>query len=161
MSRAETADDFQTERMLVVQLPGVVSWARPRKHRHKAFGYPDQYISDRDGWIAVIRARMTAFDWEPFPRGTPLYLGVAVVGQGHDLDRVLTAIQDCLQHAGAIADDRDVTGFTMASYRLRRGEQRRVVVRLRQNEPLGSCSGDVPETRPADAAAWRMVVEGD
>jgi Holliday junction resolvase RusA-like endonuclease len=120
-----------TERpaVLRVELPGVVSWSRPRRARG-GVRYPAAYARDRDAWTAVVAQAVREARWQPPP--TARYrVAVAVSGGGRrDLDRVCTAVLDALQGGKAIRDDVFVTSLTATKTPAAAGESARTEVRL-------------------------------
>jgi hypothetical protein len=95
---------------LLLVLPGVVSWGRPRQQPLRQGGYrtayPQGYLVGRDAWRLAVGARVRDCGWRA--PGVDRTLGVVagVVAPGKlDLDRVVTAVLDALQAGGAIVDD--------------------------------------------------------
>ena len=87
-----------------VELPGVVSWSRPRLMRGSV-RYPAAYARDRNAWSLLVAQAVRDARWRP-PPGARYRVGVAVRGGGkRDLDRVCTAVLDALQAGGVFRDD--------------------------------------------------------
>jgi Holliday junction resolvase RusA-like endonuclease len=90
--------------VLRVELPGVVSWSRPRRARGSV-RYPAAYARDRDAWGLLVAKAVREAHWRP-PPGARYRVEVGVAGGGkRDLDRVCTAVLDALQAGGAFRDD--------------------------------------------------------
>ena len=90
--------------VLRLELPGVVSWSRPRRARG-GVRYPAAYARDRDAWGLLVAQAVREAHWRP-PPGARYGVAVAVRGGGkRDLDRVCTAVLDALQIGGAVRDD--------------------------------------------------------
>jgi Holliday junction resolvase RusA-like endonuclease len=90
--------------VLRIELPGVVSWSRPRRARG-GVRYPAAYARDRDAWGLLVAKAVREARWRP-PAGARYRVAVGVTGGGkRDLDRVCTAVLDALQAGGAFRDD--------------------------------------------------------
>ena len=97
--------------VLRVELPGVVSWSRPRLARG-GVRYPAAYAQDRDAWALLVAQAVREARWRP-PPAARYRVAVAVSGGGkRDLDRVCTAVLDALQAGGAVRDDCLVDALT-------------------------------------------------
>ena len=110
---------------LRVELPGVVSWARPKATVRQGgvrSAYPGAYVAGREAWTLVVRSAVLATGWVAPPVEAPLLVEVEVVARGRrDVDRVLSAVLDALQAGHALIDDCRVTGRCIwcAGYRAR------------------------------------------
>ena len=109
--RVRTASGASPRRPgLLVKLPGVVSWARPREQplqngKHRT-AYPPAYELGRETWCLLVRAAVDEASWVRPPVAEALCVVAKVVAKGKfDLDRVLTAVLDALQGGGALVDD--------------------------------------------------------
>ena len=90
--------------VLRVELPGVVSWSRPRMVRG-GVRYPAAYAGARAAWALLVAQAVREAHWQP-PPGARYHVAVGVAGGGRrDLDRVCTAALDALQAGGAVRDD--------------------------------------------------------
>lgn len=90
--------------ILTVTLPGVVSWARPRRTKGRV-RYPGAYARARDAWELVVAHAVHTAGWQP-PATARFRVTVDVSGGGRrDLDRICTAVLDALQRGGAVRDD--------------------------------------------------------
>ena len=129
---------------LLVTLPGVFSWERPRRQSVKKAGgfwgvrtaYPERYARVRAAWAAVVCAAVVAQEWAP-AEGARFLVWVDAHGKGRfDLDRVVTAVADALQGGGAIRDDCLIDGYHARRHPLpAEGEPRTdVEVRIRAKE---------------------------
>jgi Holliday junction resolvase RusA-like endonuclease len=97
--------------VLRVELPGVVSWNRPRLARG-GVRHPRDYARDRDAWALVVAQAVRDRNWRP-PQTARYRVEVAVRGGGkRDLDRVCTAVLDALQAGHAVRDDCLVDALT-------------------------------------------------
>ncbi len=97
--------------VLRVELPGVVSWSRPRR-AGGGVRYPAAYAQDRDARAAVVAHAVAGQRWRP-PANARDRVEVAVFGDGkRDLDRVCTAVLDALQAGRAVRDDCLVDALT-------------------------------------------------
>jgi Holliday junction resolvase RusA-like endonuclease len=97
--------------VLRIELPGVVSWSRPRRARG-GVSYPQAYARDRDAWALLVAQAVRDRNWRP-PRTARYRVEVEVDGGGRrDLDRVCTAVLDALQAGGALRDDCLVDALT-------------------------------------------------
>jgi Holliday junction resolvase RusA-like endonuclease len=97
--------------VLRIELPGVVSWTRPRRMKG-AVRYPAAYARARDAWALLVAQAVRDRNWRPPP--TARYrVEVEVDGGGkRDLDRVCTAVLDALQAGHAVRDDCLVDALT-------------------------------------------------
>lgn len=95
---------------LHLRLPGVVSWARPRVQpvgeQSQRTAYPPTYLAGREVWRQWVAGQVTQAQWPRPPVEAALAVVVEVVAGGRlDVDRVVSAVLDALQHGGAIKDD--------------------------------------------------------
>ena len=106
--------------VLRLELPGVVSWTRPRLARG-GVRYPAAYARDRDAWGLLVAQAVRDARWRP-PPAARYRVGVTVYGGGkRDLDRVCTAALDALQAGGAVRDDCLVDALIATRSRCQRG----------------------------------------
>lgn len=109
-----------------VQLPGVVSWARPRgvvRQGGVRSAYPGPYVAGRAAWTLVVQHAVATTGWVAPPVEAPLLVEVEVVARGRrDVDRVLSAVLDALQAGKAILDDCRVTEVHLVRRAPGRGE---------------------------------------
>jgi hypothetical protein len=106
--------------VLRLELPGVVSWSRPRLARG-GVRYPAAYARDRDAWGLLVAQAVREACWRP-PREARYRVAVVVRGGGkRDLDRVCTAVLDALQAGGAVRNDCLVDVLIAMRLPLRRG----------------------------------------
>jgi hypothetical protein len=90
--------------VLRIELPGLVSWSRPRRVGG-GVRYPAAYARDRDGWALLVALAVREARWRP-PPAARYWVEVAVYGGGkRDLDRVCTAVLDALQAGHGVRDD--------------------------------------------------------
>jgi hypothetical protein len=128
---------------LYLALPGVVSWARPRRQplrdgRHRT-AYPPAYLEGRDGWRLAVCAAVAEARWVRPPVAAELVVVAKVVAPGKlDLDRVLTAVLDALQGGEALVDDCRVWHLYAQRRRPWPDEAPHVDVLLTTAEPGGS-----------------------
>ena len=115
--------------VLRVELPGVVSWSRPRRVGG-GVRYPAAYAQDRDAWALMVALAVREARWHP-PPAARYRVEVAVYGGGkRDLDRVCTAVLDALQTGGAVRDDCLVDKLAACRYRLPVDQQPATVVQV-------------------------------
>jgi Holliday junction resolvase RusA-like endonuclease len=112
-----------------IELPGVVSWSRPRRMRGHV-RYPEAYARARDAWSLLVARAVREARWRP-PLAARYRVVVVVSGGGkRDLDRVCTAVLDALQGGNAVRDDCLVDELLAVRHRLHRGERPSTVVDL-------------------------------
>lgn len=123
---------------LALTLPGVTSWARPRRMGGQ-MRYPKGYAAAREAWGLVVRHAVGEAGWVcPATTDTRFMVNLLVWGGGkRDVDRIGTAALDALQNGGAIKDDCAVDHLTLIRYRPKRGEPPRVDVRVSVLEGRG------------------------
>ena len=114
---------------LRIELPGVVSWSRPRRVRG-GVRYPAAYARARDAWTLLVAQAVREARWRP-PPAARYRVAVAVFGGGkRDLDRVCTATLDALQAGGAVQDDCLVDALVAARSPAGRRQAPRTVVEV-------------------------------
>ena len=110
---------------LRVQLPGVVSWSRPRatvRQGGGALGLPRGLRAGREAWRLVVQHAVRETGWVAPAVEAALMVEAEVVGRGRrDIDRVVTAVLDALQAGGALVDDCRVLGDPRRAPRPRPG----------------------------------------
>jgi Holliday junction resolvase RusA-like endonuclease len=137
--------------VLRIELPGVVSWSRPRR-AGGGVRYPAAYARARDAWALLVAQAVREARWAP-PPGARYRVAVGVAGGGkRDLDRVCTAALDALQAGGAVRDDCLVDKLAACRYRLPVDQQPATVVQVaalpsgeRPNQP----PNQPPNARPS------------
>jgi hypothetical protein len=140
--------------VLRLELPGVVSWSRPRRVRG-GVRYPAAYARDGDAWGLLVAQAVRDARWLP-PPASRYRVAVAVRGGGkRDFDRVCTAVLDALQAGHAVRDDCLVDELLAARNRLPGGERPATLVDLtilagahRGGQP-GRAATAAPPTRGA------------
>jgi hypothetical protein len=129
--------------VLEVELPGVVTWQRPRSERRFTgpgvlSAYPAQYRNGRARWSWAVRQAVAETGWVAPPIGQTLAVNARVIAGGkYDLDRIATALLDALQAGGALADDCRVWELHLRRRRPLAGEIPHVAVRLGLLEAAG------------------------
>jgi integrase len=103
--------------VLRLELPGVVSWSRPRWVRG-GVRYPAAYAQDRDAWSLLVAQAVRDARWRPPPEAR-YRVAVGVAGGGkRDLDRVCTAALDALRRrvATGLLGDPAVERATLGAF---------------------------------------------
>jgi hypothetical protein len=140
--------------VLRIELPGVVSWSRPRRARG-GVRYPAAYARDRDAWGLLVALAVREARWRP-PPGARYRVAVAVTGGGkRDLDRVCTAVLDALQTGGAVRDDCLVDALVGSRWAAGRGTRPSTTVAVVAVPPGGAKRGTHlhPERKPMSPEA--------
>jgi Holliday junction resolvase RusA-like endonuclease len=99
--------------VLRIELPGVVSWSRPRRMRG-GVRYPAAYVRARDLWALLVVQAVRDARWRPPPAARYRVAVSVCCGGKRDLDRVCTAALDALTAGGAVRDDCLVDALTAA-----------------------------------------------
>jgi hypothetical protein len=137
--------------VLRVELPGVVSWSRPRRARG-GVRYPRSYVRARDAWGLLVALAVREARWRP-PPDARYRVKVGVAGGGRrDLDRVCTAVLDALQAGGGVRDDCLVDALTAARRRPARRQPPATVVEVAVLARTGATPCD-PWSVPARVGA--------
>jgi hypothetical protein len=143
--------------VLRIELPGVVSWSRPRRARG-GVRYPAAYARDRDSWGLLVALAVREARWRP-PPAARYRVAVAVTGGGkRDLDRVCTAVLDALQTGGAVRDDCLVDVLTATRNRAPRGSHPATVVEV-SAQPARPVAEHCSTAPPAWRAGTRQTEE--
>jgi Holliday junction resolvase RusA-like endonuclease len=127
---------------LRVQLPGTLSWRRPRgtiRAGQVRSAYPEDYVQGREAWRLVVEHAVRETGWAAPPVEAALMVEVEVVAQGkRDLDRIVTAVLDALQGGHALVDDCRCWEIHAVRRRPARGELPHVdaVLSLADTRPL-------------------------
>jgi Holliday junction resolvase RusA-like endonuclease len=143
--------------VLRVELPGVVSWSRPRRMRG-GVRHPAAYARVRDAWSLLVALAVREARWQP-PPAARYHVAVGVAGGGRrDLDRVCTAVLDALQAGGAVRDDCLVDELTAARSRAPRESPPATAVEV-SALPAGPVAKPCPTAPPAGSAGERQTEE--
>jgi Holliday junction resolvase RusA-like endonuclease len=140
--------------VLRLELPGVVSWSRPRRARG-GVRYPSAYAQARDAWGLLVARAVRQAHWRPPPEARYRVAVVVSGGGRRDLDRVCTAVLDALQTGHAVRDDCLVDELRAARIRLPGGERPATLVDLtilagaRRGRQPGRAATAAPPTRGA------------
>lgn len=114
---------------LDVELPGVLSWSRPRPGRGRV-RYEGVYGRERDTWALCVRRVVLDEGWAP-PATARYRVDVWTYGGGkRDLDRVCTAVLDALENGGVYPDDCRVDHLRATRHPKPEGEDARTRVKV-------------------------------